>query len=657
MAETEERQFNSLAERIAALDQQRNFTAPATKRPPPPPPPNRPPSRAPSQVNSPPLDGAAQNATPVVPARPTKKAPPALPQRSNTEPQNGSSPTRSLASQRQASDQISPALPPRRPSTQSLGPRRNSNESVKSHASSISALSLNQTTSHRGNDGRKLPPPLEEANLPPLPPTRREREAAMAKENEDSRAASAARMAKPPLLPKRSMPALPQASSARPSLPPRLPSRPARSPGLDGAEASPPIQPSRRLPPPPDKFIRTIPEVSGNTSGGTPADPSTDVPPPIPIASRPSAAQIDAATANSTAQQAASCLVCRDFSGPDSVAAQYPSSAIDRRDPVGYLASVLCGPFPSSTDKARAIFTWCHHNIAYDVEGFFGGCIQRGTASDTIFSGKAVCEGYARVYEAIAKRAGLECIVVGGHGKGYGFTPLKEGERPPPRKASGHAWNAVKIDNGYWKLLDACWGAGSVSGQSYNQHFKPNQFTASNEMFGMTHFPEDSRHFFRDDGRTPSWEEYIVGVSRGERTQWFSNAIEEGLNEWCSSPVEKKIPVYSGEVVRFQFAKVCEHWTSERNGLGKPRLLMVQIHGVDGRKDDLVPCESDGFWWWCDIPARDLGSPGQKVQLIALKTLGDQDGRGVTKAQFLSKKGRCGMSWDIFAQWELVWTC
>ena len=38
MADTEERQFNSLAERIAALNQQRNFTAPTAKRPPPPPP-------------------------------------------------------------------------------------------------------------------------------------------------------------------------------------------------------------------------------------------------------------------------------------------------------------------------------------------------------------------------------------------------------------------------------------------------------------------------------------------------------------------------------------------------------------------------------------------------------------------------------------------
>ncbi|KAG8167553.1 hypothetical protein KVR01_003242 [Diaporthe batatas] len=657
MADTEEPQFNSLAERIAALNQQRNFTAP-TKRPPPPPPPNRPPSKPPSQINSPSLNTASptENTTPVVPARPTKRAPPALPQRSNTEPQNGNSPPRSLAPQRRPSDQISPALPPRRPSTQSLGPRRNSNESVKSHSSSISALSLGQTTNHWQNDGRKLPPPLEEANLPPLPPTRREREAAMAKEAEDARAASSAKIARPPLLPKRSMPALPQASSTpRPSLPPRLPSRPARSPGLNGADASsPPAQPTRRLPPPPDKFIRTIPEVSGDTSGGTPADPVNDAPPPVPMASRPSAAQIDASAANSAAQQRNSCLVCRDFSAPDSVAAQYPSSVVDRRDPVGYLASVLCGPFPSPTDKARAIFTWCHHNIAYDVEGFFGGCITRGTASDTIFSGRAVCEGYARVYEAIAKRAGLECIVVGGHGKGYGYSPLKQGERPPPRNATGHAWNAVRIDNGYWKLLDPCWGAGHLSDQRYKKSFSPHEFITSNEQFGMKHFPENPQHFFRDDGRTPTWEEYYLGGSTGERTQWFGNATEEGINEWLSSPADKKIPVYSGEVVRFQFAKVCEHWTSERHGQGKPRLLMIKIHGVDGRKDDLVPCDNDGFWWWCDIPARDLGSPGQSIQLMSLSKFGDSDGRGVTKAEFLSKKGRIGMGWDIFAQWDLV---
>lgn len=315
-------------------------------------------------------------------------------------------------------------------------------------------------------------------------------------------------------------------------------------------------------------------------------------------------AQINAAAAKGTAQQTASCLICRDFSGPDGIAARHPPSVIDRGDPIGYLAHNLCGPFSSPTDKARAIFTWCHHNIDYDVQGFFAGCPARGTASETIFTGKAVCEGYARTFEAIAKRAGLECIVVGGHGKGFGFTPVKDGQPPPPRNPTGHAWNAVRIDDGYWKLLDPCWGAGHLSDNAYKRQFSPEQFTRSNELFGWTHFPQDSRHFFRDDRRVPSWEEYVMGPTGGERPQWFGNTVEEGISEWNSSPAQKKIPVYSGETVRFQFPKVCEHWTAERNGRGKPRLLMININGVDGRKTDQVPLDSDGFWSWCDIPAR-----------------------------------------------------
>lgn len=713
MGDVEEPRFNSLAERIAALNQQKNFTAPSTKRPPPPPPPNRPASRTPGEAQaaaSPSVNGNSQNATPTIPSRPAKKVPPALPSRSQTENDVGhaSPPARALAPplprRETEQSQSSPALPPRRPSTQSLVvARRPSTESVRSYVSTISSLSLNNTassaTSPGSNENRKLPPPLEHAKLPPLPPTRREREAAQAKENEDARAATTAKITNPPLLPKRSMPALPARNGdARPSQPPMLPSRPVRSPGIEEVEEPAPSLPLRRLPPAPTKFVRTIPEVSGSTAGGTPADPSTVAPPPVPIASRPSAARIEAAIRKPAAEQGNSCLVCRDFSEPDGVAAQYPSSVVDRGDPVGYLAHVLCSPFPSATDKARAIFTWCHHNIDYDVQGFFAGCPARGTASDTIFSGKAVCEGYARVFEAIAKRAGLECIVVGGHGKGFGFAPVKDGQPPPPRNPTGHAWNAVRIDNGHWKLTDPCWGAGHIDSQArtYKRKFSPEQFTMSNELFGWRHFPQDSRYFFRDDARTPSWEEYVMGPTGGERARWYGNTLEEGISEWNSSPAQKSIPVYSGEMVRFQFAKLCEHWTAERNGRGKPRLLMMNIHGVDGRKDDQVPLDSDGFWWWCDIPARqvfislsppfssffsssfpwlwtvilwfgeamnanwtfcrDLGSPGQKIQLYGLNVFNGQDARGVTKQHFLAQKatGCYSMSWVSIAEWELV---
>ena len=352
-------------------------------------------------------------------------------------------------------------------------------------------------------------------------------------------------------------------------------------------------------------------------------------------------------------------MMCRDFSGPDNVAAQYPNHSLPRQDTVGYLANVLCAPFPSATDKARAIFTWCHHNIDYNVEEFFGKCVKGRDVNETIFLGKAVCQGYAEVFQAIAQRAGLQCIVVGGHGKGYGYTPLTRGQAPPPRDPSGHAWNAVCIDTGEWKLVDACWGAGALGGDNkYHRGFNPSMFTLSNEKFGLAQFPRDDRYFDREDGRILSWEEYMLGpVPGAEKPDWCGGATEEGISSTAGySPAAKHIPVHSGEVVRFQFAKVCEHWTHERNGKGPPYLLLLKIYGIDGRKEDLVPLDTNGDWWGVDVPAKDLGAPGMKTQLFALTVLNGRDARGVTKEDYYRAKGSGGysMSWAIWCTWELV---
>lgn len=340
------------------------------------------------------------------------------------------------------------------------------------------------------------------------------------------------------------------------------------------------------------------------------------------------------------------------------MAAQYPLHVLPRHNVANYLAQVLCGPFSALTDKARAIFTWCHHNIRYDVEGFFGNCIPRGLTPDqTILSGKAVCEGYAKVYQNIAQRAGLECVVVGGHGKGYGFHQPKAGEAPPPRDPTGHAWNAVRLDDGSWKLLDACWGAGHLGdGQTYSQKFNPLQFTMSNELFGLRHFPSDSRQFFREDGRIPTWEEYVMGPVRGEKPTWYNDGHDEGLSEHTVAPAAKHIPVQGAgsDYVRFQFSHLCEHWKGEIHGKGKPRLLLLKINGRGGRSEEFLPLDTDGYWWWIDVPACDLGTPGQKVAVYALNTLGDDPGRGVTKEEFLRKKGKVGMSWSGIAAWELA---
>lgn len=107
-------------------------------------------------------------------------------------------------------------------------------------------------------------------------------------------------------------------------------------------------------------------------------------PPPVPMSSRPN---LDAIMASKPKAGAVSqCLICRDFTGPDSHAARFPRQQLPSSD-VGYLADQLCAPFSSATDKARAIFTWLHHNVDYDTHSFFAGNIKASTPEGTITSG------------------------------------------------------------------------------------------------------------------------------------------------------------------------------------------------------------------------------------------------------------------------------
>ncbi|QSZ29922.1 hypothetical protein DSL72_004440 [Monilinia vaccinii-corymbosi] len=385
------------------------------------------------------------------------------------------------------------------------------------------------------------------------------------------------------------------------------------------------------------------------------------VPPPINLRSKPTSSQVKVSSAAPTQSSPSStgCLLCRDFSGPDEIASRYPRESLPRsHDNTGYLADVLCRPFSSPTDKARAIFVWLHHNIAYDTGAFFGNRVKNVTPADTIKTGLAVCGGYAGLFATIAVKAGLEAIVVTGHGKGFGYQPLKAGESCPPPNPGGHAWNAVRIDGGEWKLIDACWGSGQIGDdQTYNQNLISSYFTMSNDDFGIKHFPADKAHFFRSDGKILTWEEYLVGKIGGEALQIFRSPEDlHGISQTSFTPPQKHIQASrtSNDVMRFQFSKICTHYDFERNGPGKPYCMLLKIGGVDGRKEDLVALEFDGFWWWLDVPVRELGARGQTISLFAITSVDGKDARGMTKGEYEGKKGRCGMGFDGVAAWVLV---
>lgn len=568
---------------------------------------------------------------------------------------------------RKESLQLSPALPPRQPSGKQLV-RRDSSESLNSTISTISSASVlsdgtarTSTSVTRSTDrGRRIPPAFNSSTLPSLP-------------QRSDRATEKARM---PFVGTKSTPNVTRLEKA---LPPKLPSLPPRTPARPTVrnESS---QSVRKLPPqqPPDRVAKSAlsfrmnkpdsneDDIVTNRQDSIPAtedsepSPAPGSPPPVPLASRPDLSRLLATKPKpQPVARSQTCLLCRDFSGPDIHAAKFPRESVPSLD---WLANQLVAPFPSPTDKARAIFTWLHHNISYDVVAFFNNKVQPSTPASTLATGLAVCEGYAGLFTTIAAKAGLESIVIGGHGKGYGHSTPSPGAPVPPQ-SSGHAWNAVKIDNGEWKLIDPCWGAGNVSGkgQPYNKQFSPSHFTKSNEDFGLTHFPNNQAHFFRNDGRQISWEEYITNDRRPELVRIYGGVVEEeGFSKSKFLPEYLKIPVRSPQhrdasnVIRFLFERLCEHWDPIRNGPGKPYIYILSIHGLDGREDDSLPFETDGRRWWLDVQTAQLGAPGQTITIYAISTFGNESGRGLSLEDYRQYKGRKGWSGNALAAWELV---
>ena len=452
----------------------------AKKKPPPPPPPtSRPPALQRLQtVNNPPVLSHAPTAARPLGNQPlgvnlppvTPTPPPALPPRP---------PPRTIGTPRPT-----PALPPRNPSSRSVRPRE-SIESISTVGSTISTPSLssvktNGTSLSNGSVYQVRAPAFDPSALPPLPAK---------KAPEDSKKSNAtlnAMRSPRNQVPSQALP--PQLKTpgrltvshsahaslttstdlpARPSLPNRPAINSAITPGKNRAIAPPP-RPSAldmgfhtKAPSPPSPPTTRPPAVTSECSLASSA------PPPIPLASRPN---LDAIMASKPKLGAASsCLRCRDFSGPDAHAARFPRTQLPSSE-VGWLAQQLCAQFSSPTDKARAIFTWLHHNVDYDVYSFFHKTVQPSTPEKTIASGLAVCEGYAGLFAALALKAGLQAMVCSGASKGYGHEPLQPGQPIPPF-ASTHAWNAVKIDNGEWKLIDSCWGAGHIGCQNKNEGY------------------------------------------------------------------------------------------------------------------------------------------------------------------------------------------
>ncbi|MGI6494818.1 MAG: transglutaminase domain-containing protein [Kiritimatiellia bacterium] len=168
----------------------------------------------------------------------------------------------------------------------------------------------------------------------------------------------------------------------------------------------------------------------------------------------------------------------------------------DRRpipDAVRKLAGEITANETNAAGKAQAIYNWITDNIRYDtgewlhvVNGGDGYSLDHDPES-VLERGTTVCIGYAWLFNELARSAGIDSTYLVGNTRGYRGTPEDEA-------ASGfrHAWNAVKLDDG-WALLDATWGARQIDEGDDTYLGRRNYYfnTPADQMI-FDHLPESS---------------------------------------------------------------------------------------------------------------------------------------------------------------------
>ena len=143
------------------------------------------------------------------------------------------------------------------------------------------------------------------------------------------------------------------------------------------------------------------------------------------------------------------------------------------------LAQVITMHSTTKMEKARAIFIWLANNIAYDTN------YRIYSKEVALRQGRGVCQAYSELFKSLGELAGLEVMVIAGDSKPQTY------RRPSDIDRRGHAWNAVKVDDGRWALVDATWGAGYVNNKKFTRKLSEFWFDTSPEFFVFTHLPKE----------------------------------------------------------------------------------------------------------------------------------------------------------------------
>jgi transglutaminase-like putative cysteine protease len=197
--------------------------------------------------------------------------------------------------------------------------------------------------------------------------------------------------------------------------------------------------------------------------------------------------------------------------------------------------------------QVKALNDWVADNIVYDVPALRSMNIPPQDAASVFSRRIAVCAGYSNLMVALGRELGIEIVYVSGVSRG------RDGQLSP----GGHAWNAVKLDGG-WYLMDTTWNAGYVDGDRFVKSYKTDYLFTPPRLFARNHLPDDGAwqllenpisrgEFLRQANLKPGFFAHSLELIRPDRSQIeVRSAFEVSLRNPRSSALTARIAAVSG---------------------------------------------------------------------------------------------------------------
>uniref|UniRef100_A0A7S1KLG3 Transglutaminase-like domain-containing protein n=1 Tax=Percolomonas cosmopolitus TaxID=63605 RepID=A0A7S1KLG3_9EUKA len=241
-------------------------------------------------------------------------------------------------------------------------------------------------------------------------------------------------------------------------------------------------------------------------------------------------------------------------------------------DSIEDLVQKLTSKTTSKAESARAFFVWVTSNITYDMKGEF-----RATSPVDILKNRAThSTGYCALFQRMCDIAGISCVTL------YGF--VRGTAQYLDASTLGHSWNAVRIDDDSWQLVDCVFGAGYVSNTSNgefvhdtNEYF----FFPDPKQFIYSHLPQKDKWQLLEKPITkdefdanvlitvPGFEAHFTPVSHTKRDIPLSN------DNLCQIDFRARKDVHF--LIKLQYEDT-EEKIEHRTMLLRPTPELVQAH-------------------------------------------------------------------------------